>query len=201
MKIIKSKIESCDISSYVTNITREDHKRIFIEPPGKNHYKLLAYLSLLINDKTIIELGTRHGTSSLALSINKTNTIITYDIADRYGIVPQPDNVKRRIGNIFSLNEQDTMLFASIIFLDTAHEGDFEWQVYTYLRDNNYKGILLLDDIHWNDAMQNFWNKIDTLKYDITDIGHGKCIAGPNNYNICGTGLVDFSGKISLIDN
>jgi hypothetical protein len=196
MKIIKSKIESCDISSYVTNITREDHKRIFIEPPGKNHYKLLAYLSLLINDKTIIELGTHHGTSSLALSINKTNTIITYDIADRYGIVPQPDNVKRRIGNIFSLNEQDSMLSASIIFLDTAHEGDFEWQVYTYLRDNNYNGILLLDDIHWNDAMQNFWNKIDTLKYDITDIGHGECPAGLMNYTVAGTGLVDFSGKV-----
>jgi len=201
MKIIKSNIATCDLSEYVKFITREDHKLIFNDPPGKNHYKLLAYLSLLIDNISILELGTHHSISSLALSINKKNTVITYDVSNRYGITPQPINVTRRIGNIFELREEAIMLSSSIIFLDTAHEGDFEWQIYTYLRDNDYKGILILDDIHWNDAMRKVWNDIDTLKYDITDIGHGKCIAGPNNYNISGTGLVDFSGKIILIDN
>lgn len=200
MKIVKSDINKQDLTKYVDHITRKDHKTIFLDPPGKNHYKLLAYIGNLFNSVTIIELGTHHGTSSLALSTNKKNTIITYDVSDRYGINPQPDNVIRRIGNIFDLNEQERMLTAAVIFLDTAHEGDFEWQVYTYLRDNNYKGILILDDIHWNDAMRKVWNDIKITKYDVTDIGHGECIVGPDNYNISGTGLVDFSGTITLIN-
>lgn len=192
MKITKSDISSIDMSTYVDYITRPDHKKIFLDPPGKNHYRLLAYLSMLLDNINILELGTHHGTSSLAMSINKKNTVITYDIADRYGIIPQPNNVIRKIGNIFELNEQANMLSAEIIFVDTAHLGDFEWEVYSYLKDNQYKGILLLDDIHFNSHMREFWNKITTVKYDITDIGQGAC----SNNNVAGTGLVDFSGNV-----
>ena len=133
MIITKTDIFSIKLDKYIKYINRDDHKKIFIAPPGQNHYYLLAYLSSIISNSLIIELGTHHGTSSLALSINKTNTIITYDVVNKYGIKPQPDNVIRKIGNIFNLNEQAKMLSASFIFLDTAHTGEFEWEVYEYL--------------------------------------------------------------------
>ena len=37
--------------------------------------------------------------------------------------------------------------------LDTAHTGDFETEVYMFLKNNSYKGILILDDIHYNNQM------------------------------------------------
>jgi hypothetical protein len=45
----------------------------------------------------------------------------------------------------------------------------------------NYKGYLLLDDIHLNFEMERFWGSITKEKYDITNIGH-----------ITGTGVVYF---------
>jgi predicted O-methyltransferase YrrM len=193
MRIIKSDIKKIDLTSLVSKITREDHKTIFLAPPGQNHYGFLAYLSLQKDNQLIIELGTHHGTSSLAMSINPTNTIITYDIVDRYGIHPQPKNVETRIGDVFKLNQTELLLKADFIFLDTAHEGPFEWQVYNFLVENKYRGILILDDIHWNKPMKEFWNGITMTKYDVTDIGHGICPDG-----VAGTGIVDFSNKIFI---
>jgi len=193
MKIIKQDVRFIDLTPYVNQITRQDHKLIFLAPPGENHYLLLAYLASQLTGKLIIELGTHHGTSSLAMSINGNNTIITYDIADRYGIQNPPKNITRRFGDIFKLGQESILLDSALIFLDTAHTGEFERQVYNYLCDNNYQGILLLDDIHWNQPMKLFWNSINVTKYDITDIGHGICPDG-----VAGTGLVDFSGQVII---
>lgn len=195
MEILLSRqaLSEIDLSSYLGHINRNDHKKNFVAPPGENHYYLLAYLSSQINNSTIIELGTHHGTGTLALSLNKSNKVITYDVRDVFGIKPQPENVQRVIGNIFKLQQQSLLLESALIFLDTAHLGDFEWQVYSFLLENNYRGILLLDDIHWNKPMKEFWSKIDTLKYDVTNLGHGVCPDG-----LAGTGLVDFSGQVVI---
>jgi hypothetical protein len=194
MKIIKQDVRLIDLTPYVDQIGRQDHKTIFLAPPGNNHYALLAYLAFQLTGKLIVELGTHYGSSSLAMSINDSNTIITYDIADRYGIQNPPKNITRRIGDIFKLGQESILLDASLIFLDTAHTGEFEQQVYDYLCDNNYQGILLLDDIHWNQPMKSFWNSINVTKYDITDIGHGICPDG-----VAGTGIVDFSNTLQII--
>ena len=42
---------------------------------GKEHYKLLSYLSTLFNNSIIIDIGTHRGSSALALSYNSTNII------------------------------------------------------------------------------------------------------------------------------
>jgi hypothetical protein len=135
------------------------------------------------------------------LSINPTNSIRTYDVVDKYTVAEQPKNVTRLLGNIFSAKEEPQYLLdADFIFVDTAHTGDFEWQVYEYLRTNNYKGFVIFDDIHWCNEMIEFWKKItDTIKYDITSIGHGLGM-GPLGAQ-SGTGLVDFSNQIIIVDN
>lgn len=194
MKIIKADINKVDLNPLVNKITRGDHKPLFLQPPGENHYGLLAYLSMQLGEGFVVELGTHHGTSSLAMSINPKVSIRTYDIQNRYGIKGKPENVECRVGNIFSMKEEHYLLEADLIFLDTAHTGDFEQQVYDYLLENDYKGLLLLDDIHWNGPMKKFWAGIKTTKFDLTDIGHGTCPDG-----IAGTGLVDFGGKVQLL--
>ena len=200
MKIVYSEINNIDLSALVTLITRLDHRGLLLAPAGDEHYKLLGYISLNLNNAKIVELGTHNGTSSTALSINISNHVRTYDIRDMYSVREQPNNVTRVIGNIFDLNEQHHLLEADFIFLDTAHTGDFEMQVYEYLRDNKYNGFIIFDDILWSDEMINFWDKIpNDIKYDITSIGHGKGL-GPRG-NVSGTGLVDFSGNIELIRN
>jgi hypothetical protein len=193
MKIVKKDLRHIDLTPYVNQITRNDHKKLFLDPPGKNHYPLLAYLSNQLSNSLIVELGTHHGTSSLALSVNTTNHIVSYDVRDLYSVKPQPSNLTRRIGDIFELNQESILLDAALIFLDTAHTGEFESKVYKYLRDNDYQGILVLDDIHWNVPMKLFWNSIDITKYDITDIGHGICPDGP-----AGTGIVDFKNNLII---
>jgi hypothetical protein len=90
------------------------------------------------------------------------------------------------------------LLKAELIFLDTAHNGDFENQVLNYLNNNNYKGILLIDDIYWNGKMYYFWSAIKNRKIDLTFIGHGDG-DGPNG-NISGTGIVDFNNNIEIDD-
>ena len=77
--------------------------------------------------------------------------------------------------------------------MDTYHDGVFETQVFNYLLKNNYKGIIVLDDIHWSQEMIDFWKKIKIEKHDITFLGHEGGL-GPMG-NISGTGIIDFSTK------
>jgi predicted O-methyltransferase YrrM len=183
---------------YVGMIKRRDHRKLFLHPPGRNHYYLLAYLASQIGEGLIVELGTHHGTSSLAMSINPKIKVVTYDIEDRYGIKPKPENVETRLGDIFELDQQGILLESQMIFLDTAHEGPFEQKVYDFLKDNNYEGILVLDDIFWAKEMIAFWEGITTTKYDVTAIGHGDG-KGPMG-NVSGTGIVDFANQMEFVN-
>ena len=192
------KIKNIDLSQLADNISRKDLKPVMNSPAGYAHYKLLAYIAYQLNNSIIIDIGTHHGLSCLALSVNRENKVITYDITpDKFGCII-PDNVERRIGNIFDLKEESTLLESDFIFLDAAHRGDFELQVYKYLKNNNYKGFIVYDDIHWSNDMIKFWDAIsDDIKTDITYMGHGDG-DGPNGC-ISGTGLVDFGGKIEIL--
>ena len=73
MDLIKSleynKIQNIDLKCF--NFNDEE----FLGPIGKEHYKLLAYLSTLFNDTYFIDIGTNYGNSALALSYNNTNKI------------------------------------------------------------------------------------------------------------------------------
>jgi len=196
MKIVKKDVIDLDLSHLINNITREHHKHVINNPAGKEHYKLLAYLTKIINDSIIVELGTHHGTSSLCLCENISNTVFTFDIRDIYTVKTQPNNLIRKIGNIFEM-DPSILLKSKLIFLDTSHTGDFEKQIYLYLLENDYKGILLIDDIFFNSQMIEFWNFIKIKKYDITDIGQGGNHSTPTG--LCGTGLVDFSNNVEIV--
>jgi hypothetical protein len=82
------------------------------------------------------------------------------------------------------------LTLADLIFLDTAHEGDWERGVYRVLCNADWRGILVADDIFVNDAMREFWDEIETRKADITKYGHGA--------HGSGTGIVLFDDSVEL---
>ena len=170
------------------------------------YYAILAQLSTYINDSIIVDLGTLYGESAAALSYNQSNKVYTYDVehreeaATRLGKI-EFQNVKYIIGNCIENNwsgmamlegvqpksDKEIFLSSKLIFLDVdPHDGIQENKVLNFLIDNNWKGIMVCDDIgmgrepgkqNAHPLMRDWWNTIDLPKYDIS-----------KNYYASGTG-------------
>ena len=71
-------IEFLDLYPY---ITWHENSRYFDLEAGKEHYRLLAWLSLQLEKNEIVyDIGTYLGFSAIALSYNRTCKVKTYDI-------------------------------------------------------------------------------------------------------------------------
>jgi hypothetical protein len=176
----KENISAIDLSRYAKYVANCEHRPYFFDVNFKEHYRLIAYLSTLFNHSIIFDIGTNLGYSALALSHNGSNKVISYDIVECKELYHAAElaNIEYLIGDVLRDNR---LLDSALIMLDTNHDGVFEKQLYTYLKENSFKGRLFLDDIHLNPPMNCFWNSISETKADITDIGHWS-----------GSGLVDF---------
>jgi hypothetical protein len=135
---------------------------------GLEHYRLLAYISTLYNGVTLLDIGSYQGSSAIALSFNKKNKVISYDIEH------QPEIAEIKIQNIQFIkgNVLNHSIASPFIMLDTYHDGEFEQEFADHLLEINYKGLVMFDDIHLNNEMSNFWNGLKNEKYDLTHIGH-----------------------------
>ena len=164
----------------------------FFGPPGKEHYRLLAYLAGLFKDSLIVDIGTHMGCSALALSTEVSNRVETFDVMDKLSSLPNSvlkrDNVTAHIADVFSdaglETYGDLLLSAALIVVDVdPHNGDMEWLLYNWLRKKEYKGLVFFDDVHYFEGMRSFWSKVDsTYKHDLSSVGH-----------FSGSGLVSFS--------
>ena len=66
----------------------------FMGNAGKEHYRLLAWLSHQWDGETLIDIGTHKGSSSVALSHNERNRVLSFDIENRLNpSLPKRDNV------------------------------------------------------------------------------------------------------------
>ena len=163
----------------------------FYKSQGNQHYKLLAYLSSLFNNINIIEIGTHFGESAIALSYNKNNIVYTFDIIDKISQEKkQIDNVKFIIDDVMTNIEtrdkwKEIILSSKFIFLNVdPHNGIMEYDFYLFLKENNYDGFVVCDDIwYFKEMRDNFWYKIPyEYRYDISHLGHWY-----------GTGIVTFN--------
>jgi hypothetical protein len=186
-----------DVENIKLNNTVEEYKK----SAGDENYKLFAYLANEITNGTIIDITTDK-LSSGAFANNINNKVYMFDILNCIS-----DNEKKNLwpnNNVIYSNEnitddtirdkfKDLILNSSIISIDYhPHNGIFEYNFYQWLKENNYKGLLIFDDIHYFKEMRdNLWHKIPSSeKYDVTKFGHWS-----------GTGLVVFNGqKIDLIE-
>ena len=68
------------------------------------------------------------------------------------------------------------------------HDGTAEEEMFEYLEDKGWKGLVLLDDIgpQWPE-IEDFWNRITFPKINVTEVGH-----------MSGTGLVNFDEKHNI---
>ena len=176
--------------------------------PGIEHYYFLLALGIQLKNKKIIELGTHTGNSAYFLAggnrlYNNNNTILTYDIELKDRILEDKLNITYLIEDMFDINNReknrDLLLSSDVIFIDIdPHEGILEYNMYLWLKNNNYKGLVFFDDIHLGrghmgsnlpHSMEEFWCKVDKeYKTDLTSIGHwsgtGLVCFYPENYNI-----------------
>jgi len=152
----------------------------FINNPGVEPYALYAYYSnKLPKGSTISDLGTLQGLSALALSSNKGVKVESYDIDQSKNIV-EKYNIEFILGNCF--DHIESILKSDLILVDIdPHDGIQEMDFYDILKENNYKGLTLWDDIHHNLGMNNFWHKAELAKIDLTQYGHHS-----------GTGVIEF---------
>jgi hypothetical protein len=189
----KARIDSCELASLETFATGSSNSSFFDQPAGKEHYRLLAYLSTLpyvAESGHIVDIGTYFGLSALACSYNIDNRVTTYDIYDWYEDKVNPvtarPNVAVRIKDC--VNDMAEISRCKLVVLDIdPHNGKEETRIMASLAKHNFRGILVLDDIHLNAQMQAFWDAIAMPKIDVTSVGHWS-----------GTGLVVYDPDLKI---
>ena len=177
----KAQINKIDLSAKANFAASDEFKVYLVDVQRKEHYRLLAHLSCHFKNATLFDIGTHKGYSALALSYNPDNRIVSYDVEDLKDLRHHEklNQIDFQVGNAL---EDPRLLSSPLILLDTYHDGRFEAQTLDFLERNNYRGLLILDDIYLNATMMALWERIPLPKEDVSDIGHWS-----------GTGLVDFS--------
>jgi hypothetical protein len=181
-KITNDRIDKFDLSHLEKLSFR--FQDCFSMPSGNSPFKLYSYLSTLFNNKTILDVGTEFGNSALSFSYNESNTVISYNIIEEGASNIIRDNIIWKVMDFRNDNSIDYSKVEVICIDVDPHDGRQEVEMLKFLKEKKWSGTLLLDDIHNNKEMDNFWNSLDfpeNKKYDITHIGH-----------CSGTGLILF---------
>ena len=197
--LTKSLISTTDFYNHYENFmtgSSNDDRTEFFDVCGRQHYRLLSYLSTLFNSSTIIDIGTHRGQSALALSYNPSNVIHTFDIENRVTneSIKNVNNINFHMDNLFEEDGRtkwkETILSSSFIFMDVdPHNGTMEIDMYNYLKEIGYMGFVVCDDIwYFKDMRDKFWYKIPVHnRYDVSELGH-----------FSGTGIFTFNEKITF---
>jgi predicted O-methyltransferase YrrM len=184
MDLDSDKINNINLSKFVKFIEHQQSEQeisFLLGDAGREHYKLLAYLSTLYDNEILIDLGTYRGLSALALSYNKKNKVVTFDIEKCTGNNNnqlKPDNCYNIIFMLDNILEfpnryMDLLKKAKIICLDVdPHDGIKEPDFLKIIIESGFKGIIVCDDINLNNNMKNWWNSVTLEKYDISKYGH-----------------------------
>ena len=152
---------------------------------GQQEYRLYSYLSTFFDNTIILDLGTSHGTSAIALSHNNNNTVNSYDIVncinnENHAIYKKP-NVIFKIKNILNDLNEEMISKVKIVMIDIDHYGSIEKNIIDRLHELKFSGIIILDDVlnhpdkEINDCMKMLWDSLDyenTTKINVTKYGH-----------------------------
>lgn len=182
-------IERVDLAGLAAHARwNREYLRYFLdEGPGREHYRLLGFLSLVLPPGgTVVDVGTNLGHSALALALDPSKRVVSYDLVDRLPRGQGPTardrrNIELRLGDCVPDLLGGLAREACLVMIDIDHRGDDEARLMQALRDAGYRGLVLLDDIHLNPGMEAFWHGIPEPKLDATSVGHST-----------GTGLVMF---------
>lgn len=193
--ITRVDLNALDTLHYYNAFCKSEPNSDIFGVSGQEHYKLLSFLSSKFNNSNILDIRTHTGHSALALSYNSSNTVYSFDIVDNVKPFIKPAmNIKFHLEDLFNKEVfdkwADFILACPFIFLDVdPHNGFMETTFVSYLKDIDYQGFVVCDDIwFFKDMRNNFWYKIeDKYRYDLTDIGHWS-----------GTGVITFNPTITF---
>jgi hypothetical protein len=168
---LKQKISEINLTEIAVSCTNP--YKIFLQcDAGVEHHKLIAYMSQFFPGQCIFDIGTHLGASALAMSYGGTN-VVSYDISNILSVTNPPSNIEFRIGDF---RQDPRVLKSPFILIDVdPHDGVQEQAFHEFFLKNNYKGIVLWDDIHLNEGMRAWWASIDVtkcIKADLTSVGH-----------------------------
>jgi len=177
----KSELDAIDMRPVVSKFKNVDEVKFLSMSAGQEHYRLLRWISENYKNSVIAEVGTYMALSTVCLAWEKTNAVISYDVTyDYLKWKERPDNVACILMPPDQNGFPKSIINAGIIFIDTNHYGVMEKNVFDYLIANEWKGVLIYDDIYLNDEMTAAWDYISVEKIDATSIGH-----------VYGTGIIE----------
>lgn len=188
-------IKNVDIQPLVPYIDWcEQNKHYFVEEPGKEHYRFLAYMSTCLGTcPKMIDIGTNFGFSAAAMSFNEKAKVIAYDIFDWIPDEGVPNTIKNK-SNIETrimdcMEDVENLLDADFICLDVSpHDGLQEAQIYNMLKRYKYKGILYVNNLLINTDMKEFHSNISHTTIDVTKYAHftgsSLVVFDPYKYNV-----------------
>ena len=173
-------------------------KMHYNDKSGIQEYRLYSYLSTYFYNTIILDIGTLNGRSAISLSHNDTNNVISYDIYNNINndnhIIYSKKNIKFNIKNVLDDLNEELIKNVKIVMIDIDHYETIELEIINRLKELNFSGIILLDDItnhpdpQINICMNILWNNIHDKKYDFTKYGH-----------FSGTGIVVINYDINFI--
>lgn len=167
-KPTKKTLDSLDMTKVLEYIPKQDTNLQYIDAPaGQEHYRLLTWLGTQVKGN-ILELGTFRGHSAVCLA-NGGNNVLTFDVEDQISLNYKPENVTFALNDIGHTWVNDSI---DLIFIDTLHDGIYEFEVLEYLRTIEWKGVVVMDDIILFPQLVKLWDTVKEKKADWTDIGH-----------------------------
>lgn len=173
-------LKNTSLKALIPLMYTPEFRQNMLQGPGREHYYLLAEVSLQLDaGAAISDVGTCQGASALALSLNENVSVVTYDIVS---CIPASSNVKTPLDrpNIKQkiMPGQDdiaTIAKSDVVLLDISpHSGPDETTFVNQLIEHKFRGLLLCDDIFLSPDMKQFWNNIpqNLHKIDLTAVGH-----------------------------
>lgn len=151
--------------------------------------QLLFRLVEHFNPKTIIELGSSLGISTLFMALasdNQNSTIITFEgcpqIAEKANEnfeELEQDHIETIVGNIDETLSK-TLLSVPVldfVFLDANHRYEPTITYFNQILEKSHNDtVIILDDIHWSEEMEKAWEEIKnndkvTVSIDLFQLG------------------------------
>lgn len=159
---------------------------MLLQWPGE-HYKMLAALVRVLKPRRIVEIGTLHGWSALAMKeyLPEDGRIDAFDILDWNKFSNssfRPDDFAdgRLVYHVDDLTDptvvakhHNLLANAELVFLDGPHDGDTECRMIENFRKVTFvrNPLFVFDDIKINEMLK-FWRDLPLPKMDITSLGH-----------------------------
>ena len=159
----------------------EEDREWFALWPGE-HYAFLDGLARVVQPDLVLDVGTYHGASALAMAPH-AKKIVTYDVVSLHEIgnayedlTTDFPNVQQVIGDlqkqVFYKSHLELITKADLVLLDGPKDGVFEYSVVPRLISDMKKGsILILDDIRFANMVE-LWRSIDRPRVDVGCFAH-----------------------------